>query len=415
MIKFLRTASTRRLMASIAGLLAVVAGGTAIAVAASGGGPVPKPSSLAQAIERGLQAPKIAGISADITFTNNLIGSSNLQGSDPLLQGASGRLWLSLATHQLRIELQSDNGDAQVVFNNGSFWISDPSSNTVYKGTLPADARTHAHAASDHLPSLSDITNELNTLARHLDFNGAAAGPFKATPGDVAGQPTYSVRISPKHDGGLLGAVQLAWDASHGVPLDFAIYASGNPSPVIELRAANVSFGPVSPGVFAISPPAGDKVVKIDLSGASRAGENARMHGRHVAGLAAVARSVAFSLKAPATAAGLPRQAVMSLNWGGKPGALITYGQGIGGIAVIERPTGAGSTSLPGVGGSGSNGDRSGLSLPTVSIDGVSARELDTALGTGLTFTTGGVSYTVLGSVPPTAAEAAARDIVAAP
>ena len=401
MIKFLRTTSTRRLLATTVAIVAVIGGGTAIAVAASSGGPVPLPSSLANAIEHGLAGQKIAGISADISFTNHLIGSSNLQGSDPLLQGASGRMWFSPATHQLRLELQSNNGDAEVLVDNGSFWISDPSSNTVYEGTLPADAHAAgAHAATAHadqIPSLGDITNELNTLARHLDLNGAAAGPFNAVPGDVGGQPTYSVRISPKHDGGLLGAVQLAWDSAHGVPLDFAIYASGDPAPVIELKAQNVSYGAVSPGVFAISPPSGDKVVKIDLA------HSATAHS------ATAARSLAFTLKDPATAAGLPRQDVSKVDFGGKAGALITYGQGIGGIAVLERPAGAGSPSLP---GTGSNGN--GLSLPTVSIDGVSARELDTALGTVLMFSSGGVSYTVLGSVPPTAAEAAARDVLQA-
>jgi hypothetical protein len=399
----------------LAVVVAVIGGGTAIAVAASSGGPVPQPASLAGAIQQGLSGQKIDGITADITFTNHLIDASNLQGSDPLLQGASGRLWFSPATHQLRLELQSNNGDAQVLVSNGSFWISDPSSSTVYEGTLPADMQTGTTGStgttgvtSDQLPSLASITDELNKLAQHLDFNGAAAAPFSATPGDVAGQPTYSVRVTPKHDGGLLGAVQLAWDASHGVPLDVSIYASGDPNPVIELHAANVSYGPVSSGVFAISPPSGDKVVKIDTSPGS--GAAADQHGKHVTGLAAVAASVPFTLKAPATAAGLPRQDVTGLDWGGKPGALITYGQGIGGIAVIERPADAGPATLP---GTGSNG--TGLSLPTVSIAGVSARELATALGTGLMFTTGGVSYTVLGSVPPTAAEAAASDIVKSP
>jgi hypothetical protein len=44
-----------------------------------------------------------------------------------------------------------------------------------------------------------------------------------------------------------------------------------------------------------------------------------------------------------------------------------------------------------------------------VSINGSTAQELDTAIGTVLRFTRGGVAYTVLGSVPPIAAEAAAR------
>lgn len=409
MIRFLRTASTRRLAATLAAAVAVIGGGTAIAVAAGSGGPVPQPASLATAIQVGLSAPKLTGISADITFTNHLIGASNLQGSDPLLQGASGRLWFSPGTHQLRLELQSNNGDAQVLVSHGSFWVSDPSSSTVYEGTLPADMHTGTTGATgDQLPSMTEITNELNKLAEHLDFNGATAAPFSATPGDVAGQPTYSVRVTPKHDGGLLGAVQLAWDASHGVPLDVSIYASGDPNPVLELQAANVSYGPVDPSVFAITPPSGDSVVKIDTSGASgsASADNTGVH--HVSGLAAVAASVPFSLKAPATAAGLPRQDVSGLEWGGKPGALITYGEGIGGIAVIERPAGAS-------GGPASSQSHSGLSLPTISIDGISAHELDTALGTGVMFTSAGVSYAVLGSVPPTAAEAAAKDIAKAP
>ena len=50
-----------------------------------------------------------------------------------------------------------------------------------------------------------------------------------------------------------------------------------------------------------------------------------------------------------------------------------------------------------------------GSSLPKISINGATGQELDTALGTVLRFERGGVAYTVLGSVPPTAAEAAAR------
>ena len=90
---------------------------------------------------------------------------------------------------------------------------------------------------------------------------------------------------------------------------------------------------------------------------------------------------------------------------GGKPAALVTYGQGLGGIAVIEQAADA-TTPVP---SQSSGGDHSGLSLPTVSINGSTGHELDTALGTMVQFTRGGVSYMVLGSVPPTAADAAAR------
>ena len=65
------------------------------------------------------------------------------------------------------------------------------------------------------------------------------------------------------------------------------------------------------------------------------------------------------------------------------------------------------SKSEPGAAGAG--GSDEGLSLPKVSINGVQGEELDTALGTVLRFSRGGVDYVVLGSVPPAAAEAAAR------
>jgi hypothetical protein len=93
------------------------------------------------------------------------------------------------------------------------------------------------------------------------------------------------------------------------------------------------------------------------------------------------------------------------LDWSGSSAALVTYGQSLGGIAVIEQ---AASSATP----SGTQGgDQGDLDLPTVSIDGVTGQELPTALGTMITFTRSGVAYTVLGLVPPATAEAAARGL----
>src|SRR5206468_2539306 len=78
---------------------------------------------------------------------------------------------------------------------------------------------------------------------------------------DVAGEPAYTVSVSPKHDGGLLGSAQLAWDAVHGVPLKLAIYAQGASTPVLALEATDISFGPVADADVDVSPPAGAKVV----------------------------------------------------------------------------------------------------------------------------------------------------------
>jgi outer membrane lipoprotein-sorting protein len=398
---FLRTLSTPRLLALIAAAVVVGGGGTAIAVAATSGGPVPKQESLAEAVHGALSAPAITGISARVTFTNQLISSSDLgQESDPLLTGATGRLWLSTNHQLLRLELQGSNGDAQVVVNGNSFWVYDPSSSTVYKGQLPAGSATGSSKATSVIPSVAKIQDELSELSKRLDLSGAI-------PGDVAGQPTYSVRMSPLHSGGLLGAATVAFDAIHGVPLQFSVYATGDSSPVLDLSVTDISYGSVPASDFAVSPPAGAKVVNVNVP--SDSATKAKLaHGRHhasVTGAAAVAKSVHFSLVAPTTLVGLPRQSVRLLDWGGTPAALVTYGKNLGGIAVIEQAAPSTSTA------SGHSGGHSELDLPTVSINGVTGDELDTALGTMIHFTRSGVDYTVLGSVPPVAAEAAARGL----
>jgi hypothetical protein len=232
-------------------------------------------------------------------------------------------------------------------------------------------------------------------------------------PRNVAGQPAYKVQFSPKHDGGLLGDIQLAWDAAHGVPLGIAIYAQGNSTPVLELKATQISFGTVPTSDLSIKSPRSAKIVKVSSAGSTgQRAHAAKAHGKHAAevtGPAAVQAKLPFTLAAPDTLVGVKRQSVQLLDWGGSPAALVTYGQGLGGMVVIEQS--AASASAP-QSKSSSGGGPSGLSLPTISINNKSGQELATALGTVIRVTSGPVSYTLLGSVQPVAAEAAARALV---
>jgi outer membrane lipoprotein-sorting protein len=412
-MRFLRTVSTQRLLAIIAGVVIAVAGGTAIAFAAAGGGPLPPRESLAQALHQAAAAPSVNGIFARISFTDHLIGSTNIQGTDPILTGGTGRLWLSPATNELRLEIQGDNGDAQVVVKNGTFSIYDPMSNAVYKGTLPsqtAGSGTDTKSGTGTIPTVAQIQTDLSQLMQNVDV----AGPMRR---NVAGQPAYKVELSPKHSGGLLGQVQLAWDAAHGIPLGIAIYSTSSSTPVLELKATDISYGPQPKSAFKISAPAGAKVVRISTpAGHATAAANAKGHkrGKHatkahtdITGAAAVQAHLPFTLAAPTSLDGLQQRSVQLLDWGGTPGALVTYGDGLGGIAVIEQ-----SASTPSSSPSSGNGGQPGLSLPTISINNHTAQELPTALGTVLRVSSGGVEYTLLGSVTPPAAEMAARALV---
>lgn len=392
--------------------------GTAIAIAAVGSGPVPPKKPLATAIHQALAAPSVSGISARVTFTNHLIDSSDIQGIDPLFTGGSGRLWLS-PTDGLRLELQSDNGDAQIVVHKNTFWAYDPASDTVYEGTLPggllggSSGASHRDGGQEKLPSVAQIQSAIAKLAGHLSISSAI-------PGDVAGRPTYTVRVSPKADAGLLGGAELAWDAVRGIPLRFAIFAKGDSSPVLELTATDISYGRVPSGVFEITPPSGAHVVHFSLpmaalgaGGAHKAmpGAKGARSDHAVTGESAVASRVGFTLDAPARLAGFSRSSVTLLGRGAHAGALVAYGQGLNGVYVIERPAAPGQAQSLSSNSAGGPDGGPGLSLPSVSVNGASAQELDTALGTVIQFTRQGVSYTVLGSVDKATAERAARSL----
>jgi hypothetical protein len=294
--------------------------------------------------------------------------------------------------------------------------VYDPSANTVYQGKLPAAVTKDAAdkgadkgaSAKNKLPSLAQIQTDLNKLARRVDLSGAI-------PGDVAGHAAYTVRIGPKHSGGLLGAGELAWDAIRGVPLRIAVYARNDSSPVLELKATNISYGAVPASDFNVSPPKTAKVVRVatptgkgtNPTGPLAAGDRGKGKRHHdVSGVKAVAKHLSFKLDAPSSLVGLKRRSVTLLDWKGTPAALVAYGQNLGGIAVLEQ---AASKDAPQTSKGTSHGDKPGLSLPTVSINGVTGQELDTALGTMVRFTRAGVAYTVVGSVPAVAADQAAR------
>ena len=379
----LRRLSTPRLFLLLGTLAAAIAAATFVGIAATrGAGAAPAGAPLAQAVHDALAAPAPDGIDARVTFTNNLLPSSTLLGNvtSALISGASGRLWLT-NDGRGRIELQSDAGDTQVVWDSSKLTVYDSSSNTAYEVVLPASANqgTTTHA----VPSLDEISNALSQLEQHANVSDAL-------PGVVANQGAYTVSVSPKENGGLFGDAELAWAASNGVPLRIAITAKGDSTPVLELKVTDISFGAVDPADVSITPPAGTKIVQLTPPPGAPSGDS---HAQPVTGVDAVRAAVPFSLAAPTTVGDRP---LTSARLVGK-GALLTYGDGLGALVVHESA--GGESGLAGPLGS----------LPKVSLGSVDAHELATPLGTVLTFDNGGVSFVVGGSMTSTDAEAAAR------
>lgn len=384
----LRTMPLTRLIAFGVLVVAIFAGSAVAVAARSGHHSTPPPKPLAQALHDALAAQKPTGITARITFTNKLFPSGALTGQagSTLMSGASGRLWANDTGG--RLELQSTDGnDAQIVWNETRATVYDASSNTAYVFDLPKQQDKTATGKTDAVPSVDQITKVLTQLGKDWNVSGAQ-------PSNVANHEAYTVKISPSHDGGLLGAAELAFDAANGVPLKVAIIAQGETSPVLALQATDISFGDVPKSDVDVSPPAGAKIVDLSSAGAQRG------HGSKtppVTGLPAVTAAAPFAVVAPDTLVGLPLRDVRLV--GGKT-VIATYGQGLGAVIVVERARDAQA---------GSSGMLD--QLPSVSLDGITAHELATQLGTILTWDAGNVSFVLAGSVPPAAAESAARSL----
>jgi outer membrane lipoprotein-sorting protein len=358
---------------------------TALAFAL-GTGPTPPPKPLAEAVHdalTGASGNQIQGVSANVQLTDHLLEGANLTSgnaagqitSSPLVTGGSGRLWISKDGH-VRLELQSEKGDTQVLYDGHTVSIYDASSDTLYRYTPPthegstivepggqlgvAQPEIQGTGSDQHeVPSVAKIEEAISRLGQHANVSGA-------TPTDIAGQAAYTVHVSPKETGSLLGAGELSWDAANGVPLRAAIYSSTSSSPALELAATSISYGTVEASVFEFTPPTNAKVEEVTFP---------QKHGSE---------------------AGQSTQ-------GDEHPHVTTEGRGLSTIAVLESKAETGAkqsteAALP-------------EGLQKVKINGIEVAELPTELGTLLSFERSGVRYLLAGAVSPTAVEAVAKGL----
>ncbi len=351
---------------------------TALA-SALGTGPTPPPKPLPEAIHDALTAGiggnQIQGVSANIQLTDHLLEGANLASggetggaggglaSSPLATGGSGRMWIA-KDGRVRLELQAEKGDTQVLYDGHTVSIYDAASNTLYRYTVPAETSKMPGGAStetspDHheVPTVAKIEEAISHL-QHVNVSGA-------TPTDVAGQAAYTVRVSPKESGSLIGGGELSWDAGNGVPLRAAVYSSTSSSPALELAATSISYGSVDNSVFEFTPPANAKFEEIVLpKDGTKPNDPSTDSGEH------------------------PH--------------VTTQGQGITSVAVAESKVKEGTKPASSPAEEG---------LQKVKINGIEASELPTELGTLLSFERSGVRYLLVGAVSPGAVEAVAKGL----
>ena len=334
----------------------------------------PPPTTLQELTLRELSGAGPAGVTAHFRYVDALVPTTNLVpdatsgGSPlPLVSGADGRLWY--ADGRLRMEFQTDQGDTQLLLQNNRALVYDAADGTAYAAILPELG----------LPQLarSGLAGA-SSLVRSISGDAALSRP---QPGVTGGRPAYTVRIAPTHDGGLLRSASLAVDAETGTPLRLELFGTGQTAPLLEFALSDVSYGDIDPAVFRLKLPFGMHPLALRFAAPPSVGG-------------------AVPCTGPQELAGLPlrtcREASRSTD---VPGRVLVYGTNLSSIVVLEQP--------------GSSDPSGGLwsLLPSVTVSGASGRELVTGLGTVIRFVRGGVTYTVLGSMPRPVVEAVARGL----
>jgi hypothetical protein len=343
-----------------------------------GGPPKPPKRSLASAVHAALSQRPVTGVSAQFTIDQHLLAGTSTTISASPLSGATGSVWVGGG--HVRLNVKSQLGTTELGFNGRQVTLYDRKHHVAYILPMAHHASGKADTAQAHsVPSMAEIRKAIARLGKVAVVSGAI-------PSNVADRKAYTVRVSPRHNGGLFGNFELAWDAAQGVPLHFAIYPHGSSTAAIAITATHIRYGAVPSARLALTLPAGTKIVHVHRP--SQSTVHSQTHAAADAtGTAAVARAVGFRLAAPAKLAGMAQREVRSVNVGKTPAALLTYGRGLGTVFVLEQRAGADSQSQL-------------KALPSASIAGMHGRELDTTLGSLVQWSRGGITYTVVGSQP---------------
>ena len=387
------------------GLILVAALGVgALTVGAGAQGEPPESITERELLSRVSAAPESApDFSATVTVEQTLVPEGLLGASEGGETGNSGprtaRVWHG-GPDRLRAELQGENGDRVFVRNGDRVSIYDGASNTLKTGEKPGGA---SESTSD-LPGAS--LEEIDVLlAEIVPSSKLTAG----APVEVAGHWAYPLTLEPRDKGAtLIERAETLVDAETFVPLLFELYAEGRPEPVARYEARDFQVSPIPEARFEFETPPDATIERLE-PGNDRAD---RYHGgkepRKVASVEEASELAGFTVRAlPEAPGGRELEKIVVAG----DGALLTYGSDDWGAVVLAQKAGDQKGAGPFVGAEIQGG---GLQVPVVDLGGgIPARELSTPVGTVLSWSDGGVSYTLAGSVTATELRGAARGLLA--
>jgi len=388
-----------RVLTLVLGLVLVATLGVGVVTVGAQGEP-PERLTEAELLSRVTAAPEDAPPFRATLAVEQTVVPEGLIGASEGDTGDSGprtaRIWRG-GPEQLRVELQGENGDKVIVKNGAEVSVYDGASNTLKIGEKPED---------EGPPELGPSPEEIDEfLAEISPTSNLTIG----TPVEFAGRWAYPLTLEPKDKSlTLVERAEVLVDAEAFVPLRFELFAEETPEPVARYEAQDFEVGPVPDRRFEFETPLGATVERIESPDEERADEGREGEEPATVGSVEEASELAgFPVEGLAEAPGGRQLEEIRAASGG---AVLTYGSGWGTVVLTER---AGGDEIPEPRQDAGGGREEGLQFPTVDLGGgVEAREVATPVGTVLSWSSGGVSYALAGSVPAAELEAAARTLV---
>lgn len=374
------------------------------ALSASARGEPPERLGERELLSRVSAAPENApDFSATLTAEQTIIPEGLLGASRGDDAGGSGertvRVWRG-GPDKLRAELQGENGDSVLVQNGDRVSIYDGASNTLKVGEKAATAPTGAEGLPGASPEEID-----RLLAEIAPYSTLTAG---APVGAVAGRWAYPLTLEPKDRSvTLVERAEALVDSETYVPLRLELYAEGRPEPVARYEAQDFQVGTVPDARFEFETPPGATVERLE-----QRHEQADIHPGYIE------PQKAASVEEASELAGFAVEELPEAPGGRKlekivvsgDDAVLVYGSGWGTVILAEKSGNGEGNMLP----PGAAGKESAALVPAVDLGGgVGARELSTPVGTVLSWTEGGVAYTLAGSVYAGELRGAARGLLA--
>lgn len=210
----------------------------------------------------------------------------------------------------LRIANLQRAGERDLVVNATDAWLWDSQTQTAKQLTFDA-ARLQARAGAEQQAGMAPDPAMLGSkIVRRL----APLADLSVTSTQwVAGEPSYTLVLTPTSSSTLISSIQIALDANNWMPLQIEVFAKGADAPAIRAGFTSISFGPVPSSTFDFTPPAGATVTTVPLPTGGHQPENTDLQNQQPltfgSGFDTV---VAYRLTSP-----LPPEAAAFLPYGG--------------------------------------------------------------------------------------------------